>query len=120
MNPLKVAIFDEVRKTIPEFSNSTYDELNNSIFAHNNGLRLTFRGFLVLKNIFTAYSFEMDVTLTAKHYIGMDSLLFPYYINSKRLILFSEADALIIKLCGNIKNFLENQFSISRDADHPG
>lgn len=114
MNPLKVAIFDEVRKTIPEFSNSTYDELNNSIFAHNNGLRLTFRGFLVLKNIFTAYSFEMDVTLTAKHYIGMDKMTYPFYMTSRRFILFSAMDASVIKLCGGVKGFLETSYQIDR------
>lgn len=114
MIPLKVAIFNEVRRQHSKFANSTDDELNQIIFHYPTSLRLSFRGFLVLKNIFTVYSFEMDMSLTAKHQIGMSTLTYPYYINPKRLILFSEMDALVVKLQGGIKPFLENQFNLER------
>ena len=114
MIPLKVAIFNEVRKQHQKSANLSDDELNQIVFHHPNGLRLTFQGFLILKNIFTVYSFEMDTTLTAKHQIGMSVMEFPYYITSKRLILFSEMDAMVIKLQGGIKGFLETCFNLER------
>ena len=114
MVPLKVAIFNEVRKQHEKSANLTDEELNQIIFHHPSGLRLTFQGFLILKNIFTVYSFEMDITLTAKHQIGMSVMEYPYYINPKRLILFSEMDAMVIKLQGGIKGFLETCFNLER------
>ena len=114
MVPLKVAIFEEVRKQHEKSANLSNEELNQLIFHHPNGLRLTYSGFLILKNIFTVYSFEMDLTLTAKHHIGMSVMEYPYYINPKRLILFSEMDAMVIKLQGGIKGFLETCFNLER------
>lgn len=114
MVPLKVAIFNEVRKQHEKSALLSDEELNQIIFHHPNGLRLTYSGFLILKNIFTVYSFEMDTTLTAKHHIGMSVMEYPYYINPKRLILFSEMDAMVIKLQGGIKGFLETCFNLER------
>ncbi len=114
MVPIKVAIFSEIRKQNKKFANVDDDELNQTLFVNASGLRLTFPGFLILKNIFTVYSFDMDITITAKHQIGMASMMFPYYINPKRLILFSEMDAVVIKLQGGVKGFLETCFNTSR------
>ena len=115
MISLKVAIFNEVRKKHEKSATLTDEQLNQIIFRSPTGLRLNFQGFLILKNIFTVYSFELDVTLTAKHQIGMDKMEYPYYITNKRLILFSEMDAMVIKLHGGIKGFLENCFTHSRE-----
>ena len=112
MDDLKAAIFDEVRKHHHTSTDLTFDELNQIIFHHRSGLRLTFPGFLILKNIFTVYSFEMTVTLKAKHHIGMSKMSYPYYITSRRLILFSEMDAMVITLCGGIEGFLETCFNM--------
>ncbi len=114
MDSLKVAIFSEVRKHHNKSENLSDDELNGLIFHHATGKRLTFPGFLILKNIFTVYSFEIPITLKAKHQIGMDSMEYPYYLTSKRLVLFSEMDASIIKLSGGIEGFLETYFNIDR------
>ncbi len=114
MNDLKVAIFDEVRKSNIKYVNYSYDELNQLVFHHSTGLRLTYSGFLILKNIFTVYSFEMDAELTARHHIGMDKMSYPYYITAVRFILFSSMDASIIKLCGGVKGFLETSYQIDR------
>ena len=111
MIPLKIAIFEEVRVYHEKSANFTNEQLNQIVFHHPAMLRLTFQGFLILKNIFTVYSFEMDVSLTTKHQIGMATLSYPYYMTSRRLILFSEMDSMVVKLCGGIKQFLENQYN---------
>jgi hypothetical protein len=75
---------------------------------------LAFPGFLILKNIFTVYSFEVPITLKAKHYIGMEKMEYPYFITAKRLVLFSAMDAMVIKIHGGIEGFLETCFNIDR------
>ena len=112
MDELKTAIFAEIRKQHLKSANLSFSELNQIIFHHNSGLRLTFPGFLILKNIFTVYSFEMTVTLKARHHIGMSKMSYPYYMTSRRLILFSEMDSMVIKLCGGIEGFLETCFNM--------
>ncbi len=116
MDPLKVAIFGEVRRHHINSGELTDEQLNQKIFHHPSGLRLTFQGFLVLKNIFTVYSFEMDITLKAKHQMGMSKMEYPYYMTTKRLMLFSEMDAMVIKLHGGIKGFLETCFNMTKGA----
>lgn len=115
MGSLKTAIFSEVRTHHEKSANHTDEQLNQLIFHNGSGLRLTFPGFLILKNIFTVYSFEMDCELKARHHIGMAKMGYPYYMTTKRLILFSEMDATVIKLQGGVKQFLENYFNIERD-----
>lgn len=115
MEALKLAIFSEVRKHHEKSAALSDNELNSKLFHNDSGLRLTFGGFIVLKNIFTVYSFEMPETLKARHHIGMAKMEYPYYITSKRLILFSEMDAMMIKLHGGIEGFLETCFNIDRD-----
>lgn len=115
MTTLKQAIFNEVRTHVEKLKDLSNDDLNARIFHHVSGLRLTFHGFLVLKNIFTVYSFELDVKMKAKHHIGLEKMEYPYYLSTKRLVLFSETDAMVIKLHGGLSGFLENCFNIDRD-----
>jgi hypothetical protein len=120
MVPLKIAIFNEVRNKHEKSATFTDEQLDQVIFRSPKGLRLTYSGFLILKNIFTVYSFEMDISLTAKHQIGMNTLSYPYFMTAKRLMLFSEMDAMVVKLCGGIKQFLENQYNSEIAARQPG
>jgi hypothetical protein len=107
MSPLKIAIFTEVRKTHDEASGLSDENLNKLLFHHPDGLRLSLNGFLVIKKIFTAYSFEIPTTITSKHQFGMSKMEYPYFFTKRRLILFSEMDSMVIKLHGGIKGFLE-------------
>ena len=107
MNPLKLLIFNEIKKQTPELSLLTDEELNNLIFHHPAGLRLSLTGFRIIKKIFTAYSFELPNTIKSRHHLGMGQMTYPYYLTSKRLVLFSEMDAMVIKLHGGVQGFLE-------------
>jgi len=114
MTPLKLAIFEEVRKQNAEAAELNDEQLHQRIFHHRDGLRLTYSGFLILKRIFTVYSFEIPETIKARHHAGMANMEYPYFFTSRRLILFSEMDAMTVKLCGGIEQFLENCFLIDR------
>jgi hypothetical protein len=107
MHPLKIAIFAEVRKQQTKAQDLSDEQLNDLIFHHRDGLRLSYSGFLIIKNIFTAYSFEIPITLKSRHQYGMSKMEYPYFLTKKRLILFSEMDAMVIKLHGGIEGFLE-------------
>lgn len=108
MNTLRNAIFSEVRTQHKKSSALSDEELEHLIFHTSTSLRLTYPGFLILKNIFTIYSFDIPVTIKTKHRYGMSKMVYPYYFTRNRLILFSEMDAMTIKLCGGIERFLEN------------
>lgn len=107
MQPIKIAIFGEVKKHDEELANLTNEELNKLFFHHADGLRLSLRGFVQVKAIFTAYSFGIPETIKAKHRFALSKMEFPYFFTNKRLILFSEMDAMMVKLHGGIENFLE-------------
>jgi hypothetical protein len=109
MSPLKVAIFNEIRKFYKDDTAVLSDlELNHLIFHHPDGLRLTLNGFVQLKRIFTVYSFEMPDNIKSKYQRNLAKLEFPYFFTQRRLILFSEMDAMVVKLAGGVEQFLEN------------
>jgi dGTP triphosphohydrolase len=107
MSPLKKAIFGEVRKQHEEAAALSDEQLNNLLFHHPEGLRLSLKGFVVIKAIFTAYSFAIPETLKSRHQFGMSKMEYPYFLTQKRLVLFSEMDAMVIKIHGGIESFLE-------------
>jgi len=107
MSPLKKAIFEEVRKHYDDASGMDDDQLNKLLFHYPDGLRLSLKGFVVIKAIFTAYSFKIPETLKSRHQFGMSKMEYPYFLTQKRLILFSEMDAMVVKIHGGIEGFLE-------------
>jgi hypothetical protein len=114
MLPLKELIFKEVRANHEASLGHTDEQLDKLIFRHPDGLRLTLTGFIIIKNIFTAYSFAIPVTLKSRHQRGMAKMEFPYFLTGKRLVLFSEMDAMVIKIAGGIEAFLETCSQIDR------
>lgn len=107
MNPLKDAIFDEIRKSFDEYYQMDNNQLNKLLFHHPDGLRLSLTGFRIIKKIFTAYSFELPDTLKSRHKRAMSRMEYPYFFTPTRLILFSAMDSMVVKLAGGIEQFLE-------------
>lgn len=114
MSPLKKAIFVEVRNNHPEAQPLSDTQLNALLFHHPDGLRLSLKGFIVIKNTFTAYSFEIPDTIRSRHQQAMSKMEYPYFFTRKRLILFSEMDAMMIKLHGGVQGFLETYSQIDK------
>lgn len=107
MQPIKIAVFGEVKKQHTDLQSLDDEELNKLLFHHPAGLRLSLTGFKIIRKIFTAYSFELPNTIKSRHQYNMGKMEFPFYLTSKRLVLFSEMDAMVVKLHGDIKSFLE-------------
>src|ERR1035437_4257187 len=114
MATLKEALFVEIRKTFEDYQCMDDAQLNKLLFHHPDGLRLSLTGFRAVKKIFTAYSFEIPETLKSRHRRGMAQFTYPYFLTPSRLILFSEMDAVIIKLAGSIEAFLETCSQLDR------
>lgn len=108
MSPLKIAIFDEIRRTFEKSAELDNDQLNGIMFRSMDSYRLTKTGFILLQGMFTAYPFDIPYTLKAKHQLAMGKMHFPYYISPTKLTLFSDMDASIIKMSGGIERFLES------------
>ena len=107
VTPFKKLLFEEIRKFDAEIAPMSDIELNKYLFHWPDGLRLSLAGFIIIKKQFTAYSFEMPVTVRARHQMALAKMEYPYAIRRKRLILFSEMDAMVVKLAGGITQFLE-------------
>lgn len=107
VTPFKKMLFDEIRRYNTEIESLTDVEMNSLIFHVTDSLRLSLTGFIIVKKHFTAYSFEMPVTIRAKHQMALSKMEYPYAIRRKRLIVFSEIDAMVIKLHGGVEGFLE-------------
>jgi hypothetical protein len=106
MEELKKLIFAEIKKDCV-FVGHTDEQLDEQMFVMRGNLRLSFSGFIMLKKIFTAHSFEILKPLKAKHMMALSTLEYPYYHTPKRLILFSTSDSLILKLSGGTEQFLD-------------
>lgn len=107
MQQLKQAIFNELRKQRVDMQELDDTQMNNLIFHHADGLRLSLAGFVAIKAIFTAYSFELPEDIKTRHRFGMSRMEYPYFFTKRRLILFSEMDAMVVKIHGGIEGFLE-------------
>ena len=114
MLSLKEAIFKEIRSKHEKARLLTDDQLNKLIFHHPDGVRLSLAGFIIVKAIFTAYSFEIPDTIKSRHQRAMSKIDYPYFVTTRRLILFSESDAITIKLCGDVEKFLETYSTFDR------
>lgn len=73
------------------------------------GVRLTKFGLNIMTKSFTSYKFPLEnFILTNNAVVKLDrSMVWPYYIDNKQLVLFSEKDSIILKLKGqNLEKWL--------------
>ena len=73
------------------------------------GVRLSKFGLKLMEKSYTCYHFPLNnFILTNKAVVKMDrTMLWPYYIDNKKLVLFSEKDSVILKLKGqNLEKWL--------------
>ena len=70
------------------------------IFQNTNTLRLKRKGARAMQRKFESWELEPPV-MTAGNMINfIRKMTFPYYIDKKRLVLFTEVDAMFAKLAG--------------------
>ncbi|PWU00479.1 MAG: hypothetical protein C5B52_08790 [Bacteroidetes bacterium] len=111
MDPLKLAIIEEVKNCKKKFADSTIESLYADFFLHESSLRLSYYGYNNIRDVFTPYPFSIDFVLKPRHLLGLaKAIKYPYFLSTTKLVLFSDSDALMIKLYGNVGTFLDNEF----------
>ena len=73
------------------------------------GVRLTKYGLTLMQKSFSCYKFKLDnFKLSNKAVVKLDQTMqWPYFIDNKQLVLFSEKDSVILKLKGqNLEKWL--------------
>ena len=103
---IRKLILAELKRNIG-LQNLNDKELDTLIFRRHNNIRLTFRGYKYLSAIATCHIYTHDNSFKAKHILALSGLKFPYYLSNKFFILFSEEDALLVSLHGDVSRFLE-------------
>lgn len=115
----KKKITQEILNQLPQLSDYTVDKIYPLLWYNlraSGGLRLTDTG----RDIFTnslkqkSYAFPIDpMEFDSKILIMLDKKIkMPYYINVKKkmpteIIMFSESEAILVRLYGNLKTFIE-------------
>jgi hypothetical protein len=74
------------------------------------GVRLTKYGLTLMEKSFTCYNFKLEnFKLSNKAVVKLDQTMqWPYFVDNKKLVLFSEKDSIILKLKGqNLEKWLQ-------------
>lgn len=109
MNKIKKAIVKEYRG-FHEFIDWEDGEIERFMFYQKGSLRLTQDGYRILKKDFENHLFKYEEELMSKH-LGAITKQFtlPYYLSQKKLVVFSDSDAMLISLSGNLKKYFDTQ-----------
>ena len=108
-NSLQYKITKHLRQELEieeyEINDLLFQIFKNFRLTPNNvsGLRLSPYGLKIMKKIYDHYQYNLkDVKITSEIVIKMDEVMkYPYYVDGKKLVLFSGKDAFMLKLRGN-------------------
>ena len=104
----KRSLVEELVKVTPTLQTKELPEVNTLVFRNADILRLTYTGYVIMRGQFAAYSFEIARPMKSRSLAALSKLSYPYFIAGKRLVVFSEMDAAMITLAGDVETFLEN------------
>lgn len=101
-------VAEELKMHFSELKNTAETEIASMIFRSTANLRLTRVGMTAYSRVHTAFTHTHKRALLPRHLMGIGrEITSPYYLSEKLFIIFSEEDAMMIKLCGGIDRFLE-------------
>lgn len=108
-NSIQYKITNQLREELGieeyETEDLLYQIFKNFRLSPNNvtGLRLSPYGLKIMKKVYDYYQYKIqDIKITSNIVIKMDKVMkFPYYVDSKQMVLFSGKDAFMLKLRGN-------------------
>ena len=115
-NSLQYKIVDKIKQELDISQYSVLDIM--PLFFKNHrirgnkviGVRLTKYGLTLMEKSFTCYNFKLDnFKLSNKAVVKLDQTMqWPYFVDNKKLVLFSEKDSIILKLKGqNLEKWLQ-------------
>ena len=86
------------------------DKKLGALIFKRHTVRLTYTGYKYLSKVADNYVYRHDNDFRPKHIIALAELKFPYYLSTKFFVLFSDEDALLVSLHGDVSKFLENSY----------
>ena len=115
-NSLQYKIVDKIKQELDISQYSVLDIM--PLFFKNHrirgnkviGVRLTKYGLTLMEKSFTCYNFKLDnFKLSNKAVVKLDQTMqWPYFVDNKKLVLFSEKDSIILQLKGqNLEKWLQ-------------
>ena len=79
---------------------STTDFIMKDVFLNHSTLRLTKKGRRVMIRVYDNWVFDSDVPNVGDILALYNKMTYPYYVDSKVIILFSKEDAFMCKMAG--------------------
>jgi hypothetical protein len=89
---------NQITKSLNEQSRLDYKE--KDIFLNSQTIRLTKRGKNLMCKYYDNWTFESPGTKAQNTLSLLRKMTYPYYIDTKHLILFTEKDAFMARLAG--------------------
>jgi hypothetical protein len=113
---IREQVLKQIRHNLPDHKTSklTAEEFEKHVFIRPKGNRLTYDGYRLLSTFATPYVFTHEDNFKTKHITALVVFKYPFYLSKKFFILFSEEDAMLLKLHGDVNSFLEHS-NIFRD-----
>jgi len=103
----KTELYVQIRESLP-LDHLTDEEMEGLFFKSRNNIRLSYKGYRVMKLAFEEYVFPHNNDFLSKHLIAVSrDFTLPYFLSNSKLVVFSSYDATMIKLCGDVKTYLE-------------
>lgn len=91
-----------------ELKDKPEKDIVNMVFRSSANLRLTVVGKTAYSRVHPAFIYKHERALLPKHLIGIArEIKEPYYLSDRLFVIFSEEDAMMIKLCGGVNRFIE-------------
>lgn len=102
-------LFEDVRASNSNLELFQDRELNYLLFRNPLGCRLSNKGLDVLSALYDTYQHEVTEELSAKEYILLTRhIKYPFYLSKNRIVLFSREDAILLKLYGSVKSWIQS------------
>ena len=99
---------DVVKEVLSESPNLNFEQCDKLLFKRNGSLRLSIKGFRLLKPIYNSYHFHASFMFSSGQLIAIArELEGPYYILPTDIVIFNEAASIVIELSGGIDQFLK-------------
>ncbi len=111
---VRTSASNDTKKQFTKLATLTDDQILKFFFkrsAEENTHSLTYGGLKVLKNFFRSWEIPLQSPLTGKqHLILIRHCKLPYYINSKKIVVFEREVGVILTLSHGNNEYIEDMF----------
>lgn len=98
----------ELKMHFLELKDKSAGDIMSMVFRSSANLRLTGVGKTAYSRVHPAFIYKHDHNLLPRHLMGIArEITAPYYLSDTLFVIFSEEDAMMIKLCGGVNKFIE-------------